>query len=260
MTAFHVALHSGHAKIVNYFFENYPPKDGEYEDIYRSPESKSNLHLALDTKEPEIVWLVLDKELFSQEERDAVWEIVKGKKFKSGISPADKYIEFINLFGTYGGYSLDSPAPELESSPIPEFATLSMESAQANGRAPQQNGNRRPRPTVQVDSHRSHTASPVSAFFENPQTPMSATFTSGTSGFRGQHNRRGSFRPHQPFQGQQPAPSSPIDQGTYQQDRAPGQQQFNDYRGRGRGRGQYRGRGRGRGRGQPPVHPASAAV
>ncbi|PIL23961.1 hypothetical protein GSI_13712 [Ganoderma sinense ZZ0214-1] len=255
MTAFHVALRSGHAKIINYFFENYPPNGGEYEDIYRSPDSKSNLYLALDTKEPEMVWLVLDKNICTEEERDAAWEIVKGKTFKSSISSADKYTEFVNLFGTYGGYSLKRPELKSESSPIPEFANLSMESSHANGFGlPQQNGNRRPRPTVQVDSHRSHTASPV----ENPQTPMSAASTNSPRGYRGQPNRRGSFRPHQSFQGQQAAPSSPVDQGTYQQDGAPGQQQFSGYRGRGRGRGQYRGRARGRGRGQPPVYSTPA--
>ena len=195
MTAFHVALHGGHAKIVNHFFENYPPKGGEYEDIYRCPESKSNVRLALDTKEPEMVWLVLDKNICTEEERDAAWEIVKGNKFKSSISPADKYSEFVNLFGTYGGYSLESPGPGPESSPIPDLATLSMESSHINGvGAFQSNGNRRPHPTVQVDSRRSHTASPVSATFENIQTPTSAT--SSPRGYRGQHNRRGSFRPH----------------------------------------------------------------
>lgn len=257
MTAFHVALHGGHAKIVNHFFENYPPKGGEYEDIYRCPESKSNVRLALDTKEPEMVWLVLDKNICTEEERDAAWEIVKGNKFKSSISPADKYSEFVNLFGTYGGYSLESPGPGPESSPIPDLATLSMESSHINGvGAFQSNGNRRPHPTVQVDSRRSHTASPVSATFENIQTPTSAT--SSPRGYRGQHNRRGSFRPHRHFQGQESSPSSPVDQRTSNQDGASGQPQFNGYRGR--GRGQYRGRGRGRGRGEPSVHAAHAVA
>nr|VWO98860.1 Autophagy-related protein 2 [Ganoderma boninense] len=202
-----------------------------------------------------MVWLVLDKNVCTEEERDAAWEIVKGKKFKSSISPTDKYTEFVNLFGTYGRYSLEPHEPEAEISPIPELANLSMESLYTNGfGVPQQNGNRRPRPTVHVDSRRSHTASPV----ENPQTPVSAATTSSPRSHRGQHNRRGSFRPNQSFQGQQPAPSSPVDQGTYRQDAAPDQQQSNGYRGRGRGRGQHRGRGRGRGRGQPPMHTSPA--
>lgn len=256
MTAFHIALCGAYAKIVSHFFESYPPKEGEYENIYRSPESKSNLRLALDTREPEMVWLVLDKKVYTDEERDAAWGIVKDKKFKSSISPADKYIEFVNLFGTYGGHSLHKLVPEPESSPIVEFATFSMHTNNLNG--PQQNGKRRPLPpAVQTDSGRSHTASPIP---ENVQTPVSATPASSPRGYRGQHNPRGSFRPHQQFQKQRPASSSPVDQSAYRQDGTLGQQQHDDYRGRGRGRGQYRGRDRGRGRGEPPVHAASAAA
>ncbi|TBU50732.1 DnaJ domain-containing protein [Dichomitus squalens] len=260
MTAFHIALQGGNAKIVNHFFENYSPKDGDHEGIYHSPESKSNLHLALDSKEPEVVWLVLEKKLYTKEERDAAWDIVQSKKFKSSISPTDKHVEFVNLFATYGGYSLDKPVPAPESSSVTEPVSSSPQSPRVNSGGVRRQNGRPPRPIVRVDDSRSHTASPVSAVSEHPQTPQSATSTNSQRGFRGQHYHRGSYRPHQQFHGHKSDPASPIDPGTYQQDGAPGQQAFNGHRGRGRGRGQLRGRGRGRGRGEPSVQSAPAAA
>lgn len=233
MSAFHIALRGGYPKIANHFFETYPPKDDDHAAIYTSPDSRSNIHLALDAKEPEMVWMVLDKHLYTKEEMDQAWEVVNSKAFKSTISPTSKYDEFVNLFKTFGDYT----AAEPESPP--------------NGKFQQ---SRRPRPSVTVEDARSHTASPVSAASENPQTPLSASSVpNGSRPFRGQHHRRGSYRPHQHQQ-----PSSPVIQqgspqpGDSSQD---GQHQSANYRGRGRGRGrgQYRGRGRGRGRGEAPV-------
>lgn len=222
LTVLHIALRGGHAKIANHLFELYPPDDDEYAAIYRSPETGSNFQLALESKEPEMVWLVFDKHLYTEEEMDQAWGVVNSKAFRSNISATRKYNEIVNLFKTLG------------------------KSSQS----------RRPRPTVTVEGGRSHTASPLSAASEYAQTPPS-TFPSANSPrpFRGQHDRRGSYRPHN----DQHRPSSPaVEPGSAQAGSSPqdGQkQQSSNYRGRGRGRGrgQSRGRGRGRGRGDAPV-------
>ncbi|RPD66089.1 hypothetical protein L226DRAFT_530222 [Lentinus tigrinus ALCF2SS1-7] len=245
MTAYHIALRHGYPEIVKHYYETYPPKDKDFAHIYRSPEPQSNLRIALEAKEPEMTWMVLDNHLYSQYEIDDAWKFVTNKTFKSSISPAAKYDEFVNLFATYGGYSLEQPAPQAESPRAADPAPP----PQSNGR--QQNGKfqqqRRPRPTVTTEDVRSHTASPVSAVSENPQTPMSASAsTNSPRGGRGQHFRRGSYRPHQQ---QQSYPSSPN--GEQPPLQTNGQQQDGQFanrgRGRGGGRGQFRGRGRGRG-------------
>ena len=251
MTAYHIALRHGYPEIVKYYYETYPPKDTDYAHIYRSPEPRSNLRIALEAKEPEMAWLVLDKQLFSRDEIDDAWKYVKDKKFKSSVSPAAKYDEFVNLFTTFGGFSTSEEEPVVQGETVPPADHAPSPRSNVNGH--QQNGKfqqqRRPRPTVKTEDVRSHTASPVSAVSENPRTPLSASSTTNSPrGGRGQYFRRGSYRPHQQ-QPQQSNPSSPIVSPSSPQVNGQPQdgQSANRGRGRGRGRGQFRGRGRGRG-------------
>lgn len=236
LTAFHVALVNQRSAVIRNLFESYPPDDEDYEAIYRSPEAKSNLGIALDTREPEMVWAVLDKHLYSSTEMDEAWKSLNTRAYKSSVSPGAKYDELVNLFVTYGKYDPSSVSASVEE-PAP--------SPPAQPR--QQNGNqsRRPRPTVTVEDTRSEAASPVS---EHSRTPSSAS-PSNFSGPRPSRGRGNRGKPFQPRPQQQSSPASPnVDQGSSPSpvDGAP-----QPGRGRGRGRGQYRGRGgRGRGRGQ----------
>ncbi|KAI0748076.1 hypothetical protein C8Q80DRAFT_1170004 [Daedaleopsis nitida] len=242
MTAFHIALKRGHAKIVTHFFEAYPPKDADHAAIYRSPEPRSNIQLALDSKEPAMVWAVLDKRLHDKQEMDEAWKVVTSKSFKSSIPDPSKYDEFVNLFKTFGNYSTAataSPSPP----PPSESDTYSN-----HGKSQQ---SRRPRPTVTVEDDQSYSSSPVS---ETPPTPLStASSMNNPHPRRGQYQHRRSYRPH--YNHHQPSSpvadrSSPLAGNSHQS----GQQPHNYRgRGRGRGRGQFRGRGRGRGRGEAPV-------
>ena len=234
MTAFHVALQAGHTKVVSHFFDAYPPSDDDYKSMYRSPENTSNLRLALGTKEPEMVWTVLEKHLYTKEEIEQAWNLVTGRAFKSSISSLSKYEEFVNLFTTFGDFSLGkdqsadpSPAPERE-----------------NGTS------RQPRPAVKVENVRSHTASPVSATSESVSTPSSPSVNLPRG--RGKSFRRGSFRPFP-----QGSPSSPDSEPTLENKPQTNGAAFppSNFRGNGRGRGRGRGfRGRGRGRGRGGFH------
>ncbi|KAI0637017.1 hypothetical protein C8Q77DRAFT_1095585 [Trametes polyzona] len=234
MTAFHVALVNKRPAVIQHLFESYPPGDEDYEAVYRRPENKSNISLALDTREPELVWMVLDKRLHTKEEMDKAWDTMNKPTFKSSVSPLGKFDELVNLFVTYGKYEpsiVQAPLDEPTPSPPP----------QAKGKRAN-----RPHPTVTVENVRTQSASPIS---EQPQTPSSASPT-GTRPSRGRGNRG---RPYQPRPQQKSYPPSPnVEQSAnpLPMNESP---QGDRPRGRGRGRGQYRGRGRGRGRGQAPA-------
>ncbi|KAI8998675.1 hypothetical protein BD414DRAFT_129948 [Trametes punicea] len=274
MTAFHVALRNRHAAVVLHFFETYPPDDEDYAAIYRTPPSKSNLGLALDTREPELVWMVLEKRLHSKEEMDQAWVALNTPAFKGRVSPQSKFDELVNLFTSFGDYAPLAPEPDTHSTPAEEPASPAT-GAQANGSRSQRqqrqhNGEQphRPRPTVRVGDFRSSTASPMS---EQPQTPSSASPVSssghGPRPYRGRGHRGRPFQPRPPHSQQQssgPQHLSPrieqssadasqgTDDGASRQQQAQRQQgESSGYRGRGRGRG--RGQYRGRGRGQAPA-------
>ena len=250
MTAFHEAIKAKHMKIVAHFFENYPPSDEDHASIYRSPRGSSNLRLALDTKEPEIVWRMLDKQLFTRGEIDEAWTFVTCKTFQSKLASQDKYEELVNLLTSFGGFSL--PEQNVNDSKAEASPPASTSPSKPNGYP------RRPEPTVNVNDLRSHTTSPVSAASESIPTPTSATQSNNSvPRVRGRHPHRGSFRPFYQHQGA-PSPASPDVEPMP----SPKVASFNDgppphspnYRGRGRGgRGHFRGRGRGRGRGGPPA-------
>ncbi|KAI0670426.1 hypothetical protein C8Q78DRAFT_1079393 [Trametes maxima] len=254
-TAFHVALQNKHAAVARYFFENYPPDDEDYDTIYRAPEGKSNLRIALDTHEPEIVWTVLDKHLHTQEEMGAAWGFLNTNAFRKSVAPA-KFDEFVNLFGSFGGYR---PSGLRSGNTVAEERTRAP-LVQGNGSSQQQlNGKqtRRPKPTITVEDERSTASSPVS---EHLPTPSSASPSPGGGAPRPYRGRGNRGRPFQPRPQQQSAPSSPgiehlasMTPSNVSGEGNPGVQQFPGSRGRGRGRGRGQYRGRGRGRGQVPV-------
>ncbi|KAI0362046.1 hypothetical protein OH77DRAFT_1584536 [Trametes cingulata] len=255
LTAFHVALANKHAAVVRHFFETYAPEDGDYAAVYRAPAGRSNVRIALETREPEMVWMVLEKRLCTEEEMDDAWAELTG----AGFARDAKWDEFVNLFTTYGDY--ERPAA---SSADQQTQTNrgGQQGKQKQQQQPQQNGKqpRQQRPTVTVEDARSAASSPVS---ETPATPSSASPSSaGPRPSRGRGNRGRPYQPRPQHHNQQssqpssptveqPAPQSPASQSGEQQHQQ--QQQFNGHRGRGRGRGRGMYRGRGRGRGQPPT-------
>ena len=53
----------GHLGIVNHFFETYPPKEPDSQPIYDSSHCSCLLSLALESREPELVWKILDHKM-----------------------------------------------------------------------------------------------------------------------------------------------------------------------------------------------------
>ncbi|EIW85100.1 DnaJ-domain-containing protein [Coniophora puteana RWD-64-598 SS2] len=111
-TAFHIALQLGHVVVLKYFYETYDPKLEESTAVYDAPPSRPLLHLALDSAEPEVVWMVLDKGLApSQDIRDA-WALLSSNvKEANSLSCAalhkDSRLreEMRNLLASFGGFT-----------------------------------------------------------------------------------------------------------------------------------------------------------
>ena len=110
-TPFHTALADGNIPIIEYLLENHPPEDTE--SPYQRPSSNSNLQLAIDTRMPETVLLVLKNNLYSEEELADVWTQLSSKSGRQaflntpGTRQADSRLtRIIDLLVSYGKFEL----------------------------------------------------------------------------------------------------------------------------------------------------------
>ncbi|KAF9469189.1 DnaJ domain-containing protein [Collybia nuda] len=127
LNPFHLSLLHGQIAIATYFFEEYPPCD-DTANIYNSPASRSLLLLALDSCEPELVWMILDKGLASSQEIIEAWNHFTSKdgilawRAPNRKAPAREIVEDIaKLLARYGGFT-QTPAPLLKSATQPKTA------------------------------------------------------------------------------------------------------------------------------------------
>jgi hypothetical protein len=65
------------------FFDNYPPKESEHSAIYNTPNSTSLLALALDSCEPEVVWMIHDRGLATSQDINNAWTSVSAGNWKA---------------------------------------------------------------------------------------------------------------------------------------------------------------------------------
>lgn len=107
-TAFHVALQSGRVPVVSYFFEEHAHNE-DTANIYTPPRPTTLLSLAIDSREPELVWMILDKGLASKLEMTASWDRVTSSRenFAPKLSPKEKETidDITRLFVHYGGFT-----------------------------------------------------------------------------------------------------------------------------------------------------------
>lgn len=246
-TAFHTALQAGHIQVVKHFISTYSPQDSDHEDIYKKPESSSLLKLALNSREPEAVWLVLDNKLATQQDLTDEWVFVQSAAGKAvivgtgGKKHEGKYEEIRNLFMSYG---------QLPSEPVEQLPPL-LKPKTANGRTVNgQTSPRSPQPESQTSPYPSP---PPERVDESQHGTFRETVPRPGQPYRGQSRYR---RPYQQFnQSHRDSPSSRDVASSDNVPPSPGmdgssQQQPSFARGRGRGRGGSRGRGLGRGRGR----------
>jgi hypothetical protein len=106
-TAFHIALAKGYLDVVKYFIATYPPREEEHFPIYRAPKSTSLLTMALQTAEPELVWIILEGRLASLEEIHHSWAWIQSSTGKTalsepGLKGASKWDEIVHMLKVYG--------------------------------------------------------------------------------------------------------------------------------------------------------------
>ena len=127
-TAFHIALKYGHIPILKYFFETYPADDEDTKGIYSLSGPSSLLSLAVESRVPEAVWMVLDNKSFQRKEIVDVWknlsspigtaafindiERKNGKSIAKGKEILD---EVMNLIMNFGGFARP-PTPPVHNS------------------------------------------------------------------------------------------------------------------------------------------------
>ncbi|KAJ4497955.1 hypothetical protein C8R41DRAFT_820335 [Lentinula lateritia] len=115
-TAFHVAIQQGHLKIIDHLFKHYPPQDPDHNQIYVPPPSKSVLSLALQSHEPEVVFMVLQPEnrLSNSQDVNDAWSWINSPegrtamtRYSKGISGdiVDKFNDICTLLGQFGGFT-----------------------------------------------------------------------------------------------------------------------------------------------------------
>lgn len=122
-TAFHIALKHGHIPILKYFFETYPTNDEDTVGIYSLPGPSSLLGLAIESRVPEAVWMILDNKLFQRKEIADVWKnlsspagtaaFINGIERKNVKSTAKKDVfdEVMNLITRFGGFTRPPTPP-----------------------------------------------------------------------------------------------------------------------------------------------------
>ncbi|KAG6833698.1 hypothetical protein H0H87_002895 [Tephrocybe sp. NHM501043] len=106
-TAFHVALKYGHLSVVAYFFDEHVPS-ADTTKVYELPPATSLLSLALDSLEPELVWMILDRKLASKQDMSSAWERLsaeRGKLKETVPTKAERIQDIEQLLGRYGGFT-----------------------------------------------------------------------------------------------------------------------------------------------------------
>jgi len=121
LSAFHVALQHGHIQVLKHFFESYDPKEEDHDAIYNLAPPRSLLLLALDSAEPELVWMILDRGLATTQDIGNAWTEVTSLEGKQALikkmgKNGGKYTEIQNLLMCHGDFT-PPPTPKEENSP-----------------------------------------------------------------------------------------------------------------------------------------------
>ncbi|PBK92937.1 hypothetical protein ARMGADRAFT_929738 [Armillaria gallica] len=165
LTAFHIALRNGHKKIVTYFFSAFPPKDDDSKPIYTPPESTNLLTLALDSRDPEVVWMILDKSLAGSDDISKAWSWVTSTEGYSimlkpnSVNEAlndnarlERYNEIIKFLMRFGGFSPPSTASMSEQEEQDDWLSQETAAPSASHRKQQKEKRRRTQTQSQMPS------------------------------------------------------------------------------------------------------------
>jgi len=211
LTALHVALRHGHVTILKHFLENYPPKEQDSTPIYDLQGSNNTLlSLALESNEPEIVWMILDNGLSNAQDIANMWAFVSSSEHMQATKPSAKEREnaedIRNLLMRYGGFT------------PPNTPIVNSQHEDKSG----------------PDSHRHTGGRPERRGIKNPPSEQGKP--------RQRQRSAGQVTQSSPPPESLPTRSPPPTKGVPSQ-----QKPVNQGRGRGRGRGRGKGRGRSKG-------------
>ena len=202
LSAFHVALQHGHVQILKYFFESYDPKQEDHNAIYDLSPPKSLLSIALDSTEPEVVWMVLDRCLATTQDIGNAWTVVTSLEGKQTLlkkmgNDSMKYTELQNLLMSYGGFT-PPPTPKVptqESSPLTNKAQPLNGSPSSRGSHPRGRGHHRPKTNTPRTAHAQRSSDETPVPTQNGTTDP--TWRPPENGERGKARRgRGRGRGH----------------------------------------------------------------
>jgi hypothetical protein len=203
LTAFHLAVQLGHIEIIKTpFFENYPPKESEHAKIYSTSKSTPLLLLALDSHEPEVVWMILDRGLATSQDISNAWTLVSAGNWKATVRKKvassgrkvddEKLDEIRHLLMTFGGFT-PPPTPKVGAEERNWDSSIGTEPLPQNGRVVPE-----PQPPKQ-QKKKEKVSSPPEQPTLNPQpngtsTPQPKASSHDSSRGRGRGRGRGRSR------------------------------------------------------------------
>lgn len=91
--------------MVNYFLEEHSPT-ADTANIYELHSSTSLLSLAIESLEPELVWMILDKKLANKETMTSIWEgfVAESENLaRKAPTKVEKINDIERLLAHYGG-------------------------------------------------------------------------------------------------------------------------------------------------------------
>ncbi|KAI0093677.1 hypothetical protein BDY19DRAFT_989230 [Irpex rosettiformis] len=138
-TTFHVALSGGHISILKYIMENHLPEDAE--SLYERPLSGSNLQLAIDSRTPEVVWMVLENKLCNEEEIADAWTHLTssaGRQSSRLRRVEDKQKEIIDMLASYGKFNADSSPQDETDEHAPSSPSSQSTTSSSGAETPEQ--------------------------------------------------------------------------------------------------------------------------
>ncbi|KAF8921113.1 hypothetical protein CPB85DRAFT_1269435 [Mucidula mucida] len=157
LTPFHVALQLGNIELVKYFFDNHDPKEEDFKDVYRAPESTTLLSLAILSYEPELVWMILDKSLVSSKVISASWTWITSAEGRTVMmqhanqqnkEQLERFRDIVALVAQYGGFTPPSTPIVSEQE---DHESVSTPQENAHRKKPTRSKHRRPQSGIPAD-------------------------------------------------------------------------------------------------------------
>lgn len=110
LSAFHVALQHGQLSIMKHFLDAYNPHDEDHNAIYSLTSPNNLLSMALESVEPQVVWMILDRGLASPMEISDAWTRITStvgmEAFLAKMgNDRGKYAEIQNILMSFGGFT-----------------------------------------------------------------------------------------------------------------------------------------------------------